>query len=59
MADDEERRDPKEPDLTGETADAYAPPPRDPAGRNKLLTGALVIAAIAVVVFLVLLIVGD
>ena len=44
-----------EPDPT----DAFAPPPRDPGGRNQLMTGALVIVAVAVFVFLVALVVGD
>jgi hypothetical protein len=51
MSNDEE---PKAPDTSGHAADAYSPPPRDPkAGRNKAMIGALVVLAVAVVIYLI------
>jgi hypothetical protein len=55
MSDNEE---PKEPEPTG-PAEAYSPPPRDPAlRRNKAMLAALVVLAVAVVIYIIALALG-
>jgi hypothetical protein len=49
--------DPHKRDIGGNAADAFAPPAREPGlRRNKAIVGALVVLAIAIVVYVIALV---